>query len=86
MPRSGGRKYQPLVDFLAAQSADEVRLSFAQITALVGALPTPAAYQRWWWASQAVHRPARNWQSAGWDVTLITHRDRDWWVTFRRRR
>ena len=31
MPRPGGRKYQPLADFLTAQPSDEVRLSFAQI-------------------------------------------------------
>ena len=84
MPRP--HKYQPLADYLAAQSADEVTLSFAEITALVGALPIPGAYRRSWWMSNGViRRVAQRWRTAGWDVTLVTHRDRDWWVTFRRR-
>ena len=36
MPPLRVSKYQPLVDFLAAQSAEEVRLSFVQIEAILG--------------------------------------------------
>ena len=86
MAWSKSSKYQPLADYLAAQPGDEVTLSFAQITTLVGALPTPAAYRRSWWTSGvAIRRMTQSWRAAGWDVTLVTHRDRDWWVTFRRR-
>ena len=84
MPRP--HKYQRLAGYLATQSTDEVRLSFTEIMALVGAIPTPAAYRRSWWTSnRAIRRPTQSWRSAGWEVTLVTSRDGEWWVTFRRR-
>ena len=48
MPGLRGNKYQPLVDFLAAQPAgvDEVRLSFDQMEAMLGALLTAKEYLR----------------------------------------
>ena len=80
---SRGRKYQPLANFLTAQAADEVTLSFAQIAALVGALPPTAANVLAWWTSNAVHRrPSLSWRAAGWEVINVTWRDGERWVTF----
>ncbi len=79
-------KYQPLVNFLTAQSADEVTLSFAEIMALGGSLPTPAAYRPAWWTSNAAHRRrSQRWRDAGWEVTAVTWRAGERWVTFVRR-
>ena len=86
MPRLRGRKYQPLADYLTAQPSDAVTLSFAQIAAMLGAPPPRVAYLRSWWTSnRAIRRPTQRWRTVGWEVTLVTYRDRDWWVTFRRR-
>ena len=79
-------KYQPLADYLAAQSADEVTLSFAQIEALIGTALPPSAHARAWWkSSPVVYTHVRVWRQAGWEVTAFTSRDDDRWVTFRRR-
>ena len=56
MARPKGSKYQPLADYLAAQTADEVRLSFAAIEAILGAALPTSAYQRMWWTSNVVRR------------------------------
>ena len=88
MPGLRGNKYQPLVDFLAAQPAgvDEVRLSFVQMEAMLGA-PLPAtAYLRVWWTSlSAAYPQVRRWRQAGWEVTTVTWHDGQRWVTFRHR-
>ena len=81
-----GRKYQPLADFLTTQPSDEVTLSFAQITALVGVPPPLVASRMAWWTSNAARRrPSQSWRAAGWEVTAVTWRDDERWVTFRRR-
>ena len=80
-----GRKYQPLADYLVAQPADEVRLSFAQIEVIVGApLPTTAYIRNWWWSKGAKRFADQPWRAAGWEATL-TRRADGWRVTFRRR-
>ena len=85
MPRPGARKYQPLADYLAAQHADEVRLSFAQIEAIVGsALPTSAYLRGWWWSKGAKRLAAQPWRAVGWEAAL-TRRADERRVTFRRR-
>ena len=61
-------KYAPLSDFLAAQPAPLVKLSFAQIERVVGA-PLPASARRHcaWWANERIgtHSHARAWLDAG---------------------
>jgi hypothetical protein len=47
-------KYEPLTSFLRRQTADEVRLTFAQIERVIGAkLPPKAQLQRAWWSNSA---------------------------------
>ena len=85
MPPLQGRKYQPLADYLAAQSADEVRLSLSQIEALLGAPLPPSAYVRsWWWNKGAKQLAAQPWRAVGWEAALNRRAD-EWRVTFRRR-
>ncbi len=46
-------KYQPLVDYVAAQRADTVTLSFAEIEALIGApLPETMQVDTWQWTNR----------------------------------
>ena len=79
-------KYQPLADYLAAQSADEVMLSFAQImTILKQPLPTSAYLPDWWTAKQARRAASLVWRRAGWDATAVARRDGERWGTFQRR-
>ena len=85
MPKAGGR-YQPLADFLTAQSANEVTLSFAQIEAIVKwPLPPSASLREWWTSTAAAAVQVRLWQQAGWEVVRVARRDHQWVVTFRRR-
>ena len=86
MPRPQGRKYQPLADYLAAQTADEVALSFSEIRAILKRPLSATAYLPEWWTGNSVHRrKAQRWQAAGWEATAFASRDDDRWVTFRRR-
>ena len=67
MPMPKGSRYQRLADYLTAQPDDEVRLSFAQIEAIVGAPLPPSAYMRSWWSSKgAKHLAAQPWRAVGW--------------------
>ncbi len=48
-------KYQPLVDYIAAQTEDAVTLSFPEIEALVGApLPETMQVDTWQWTNREV--------------------------------
>ena len=86
MARPKGSRYQRLADYLTAQSADEVRLSFAQIEALLRApLPTSAYLRYWWRGHGATYRAGQAWRAAGWEATALTRRADEWRVTFRRR-
>ena len=86
MARPKGSRYQRLADYLAAQSADEVALSFAEVEALVGAALPTSAYLRYWWRGYgATYRAGQAWRAAGWEATTLTRRADEWRVTFRRR-
>jgi hypothetical protein len=76
-------KYQPLADWLAAQSGDSVTLTFAQIEAILGQpLPVIARGTRSWWTGlRRWHYRSPPWRVAGWDVDT---RHRKPGVTFRR--
>ena len=65
------RKYQPLVDYLAAQSAVAVTLTFVEIEELIGApLPRTVAPRIWWHTARPHWRLVRaaGWRVAGVDV------------------
>ena len=62
-------KYLPLQRHLAAVVGDTVRLTFAEVEALLGAALPPSARQRSaWWANTAGSFQARAWLAAGWRV------------------
>ena len=75
MPRFGPLKYQPLTDYLAALTADEATLTFAEIEAIIGtALPSSAWTSRFWAnAADRLHRlpQKRAWRRAGWRVVRV---------------
>ena len=76
----------PLAAHLAAQSpeTDALRLSLAEIEALVGA-PLPAsAYGSTWWGSTALSKQARPWLATGWRVAGTHLRATPAAVTFAR--
>ena len=87
MAKAESSKYQPLADHLAAQPADEVTLSFAEIMAILGAALPASAYVRAWWTGKSANSVrTQGWRQVGWEVTAVTRREREWWVTFRRQR
>ncbi len=64
-------KYQPLRGWLASRPHAEslIRVSFDDISQLVGDLPPTAFEHRSWWANDSVgHRQSRAWLEAGWRV------------------
>jgi hypothetical protein len=65
-------KYDPLRDYLAARRDDvaEVRMTFAEVEQLVGALPAPSREDRAWWANDA-KAEAQAWRAAGWHVETV---------------
>ena len=85
MPTSRPSKYDPLIDHLAAQSASEVTLTFADVERLLGEpLPQSAYKHGAYWANSAndpTHSWARRWVADGWlaQVDQDAHR-----VVFRR--
>lgn len=59
-------KYQPLFDFLAEATDDEVVLSFTEIATMIGgALPESAILRPAWWANQSFAQ-VRTWRAMGW--------------------
>ena len=67
-------KYDPLLVFLDAQSAAQLKLSFAEIERILGA-PLPASARRHpaWWANERVgtHQHARAWLDAGYETRRL---------------
>jgi hypothetical protein len=60
-------KYQPLSEFLKKQTADVVRLSFAQIERIIGQkLPPKAQHYRAWWSNSPTNNVmTKAWLNAG---------------------
>lgn len=78
-------KYDGLRDLLARQSESRVRLSFAQVEAVVpGGLPASAFRHAAWWSNEesGTHSHARSWLERGWRVTELDLRGRE--VSFAR--
>jgi len=68
-------KYDPLREYLAQQTADEVRLTFDDIGRLVGGLPQSAYEHRAWWANTRSHPNAVAWLDAGWELVDVSFHD-----------
>jgi len=86
MPTGRTPKYQPLGDYLAAQSGAAVTLSFSEIEAILGApLPASAATRGFWSNRRSVWgmpTRARAWSAAGWRVGKVVLRTDRPAVTF----
>jgi hypothetical protein len=69
MARGRPRKYAPLGECLAALTVDEVRLTFPEIEAIIGApLPDWAHYPAFWTNSSRGMFRLQPWVQAGWRV------------------
>jgi len=72
--RYGQSKYQPLADYLATLTVDEVMLTFAEIEAILGTALPPSARAAPFWANliDSWHRSvqAQAWRRAGWQVAV----------------
>lgn len=77
-------RYEPLRAFLDQQSGEQVRLSFAEIEAILGvALPNSKRYPAWWSNNPSNNPMTKVWLSAGF-VTEQVDTSRETLV-FRRR-
>jgi hypothetical protein len=70
MPRwPGPRKYVPLGDYLAQRVTDTVRLTLAEIEAILGSPLPPTATWTPFWSNYVGNPPAvRGWLRVGWRV------------------
>lgn len=84
-------KYAPLKEHLlaAANSLEDVTLTFRQIEAIIGSpLPKSATDYQQWWGNQTnlKNRPhAAAWLSAGFLVDSVQPKQPGGWVRFRRK-
>jgi hypothetical protein len=63
-------KYDPLRQYLRSQAKrDEVAMTFAEVEAIVGSLPSSARTRREWWLNDSAG--AKAWRSAGWSVGSV---------------
>ena len=85
MVRTGSRKYQPLVAYLAALPPETVTvtLTFPEIEAIIGAPLPPTARSRSWW-SNTRSMASRSWFVTGWQVARCDLRTMVPAVTFER--
>ena len=80
--RSGASKYQPLADFLRKSAKPVIRLTFAEVAALVGGLPTSAFKYAAWWSDGGGHPQSQlGWLAAGYRVESFDRGNQ--MVTFR---
>lgn len=67
-------KYDPLIDHLRSQEANEIELTFSEIDTLLGdKLPAAALQYPAWWANSPTdptHSWARRWTAAGWRARI----------------
>ena len=65
-------KYSPLQDFLTAQRAGEVPMTFAEIERLIGGPLPPSKLQRTWWSNNASNNVmTRAWRAAGFRTARV---------------
>ncbi|MEO1254429.1 MAG: CBS domain-containing protein, partial [Bacteroidota bacterium] len=67
-------RYTPLGGYLKGHSknADKVRLTFAQVAAIIDDDLPPSAYKhRAWWTNDRNHTQANTWLDAGWRATYL---------------
>jgi hypothetical protein len=77
-------KYQDLADWLATHPGSLVRLSFAEVEAILGMrLPTSARTGTSWWLNP-LHAWVQAWSTTGWIVWHVNRQRHE--VTFTRTR
>jgi YD repeat-containing protein len=66
-------KYEPLEQYLKSQTATELRMTFADVEALIGTpLPRSAILYRMWWSNNASnHVHAQSWLDAGYRTEQV---------------
>jgi len=65
-------KYDDLAKYLEKRTEDMIRMTFAEVAAIVGDLPQGAYDHRAWWANSASQNHAVNgWLSAGWETAQV---------------
>lgn len=65
-------RYEPLSQFLAAQSASETRLTFKEVERILRrSLPKSARKHPAWWANTRTHSHAGAWMDAGWKTERV---------------
>jgi hypothetical protein len=67
-------KYSPLREYLLASESPRVRMTFAEVEALIGeVLPASACRHPGRWANEdiATHSPARAWLNAGYETQRL---------------
>jgi len=78
--------YTPLAECLAASERETVRMTFAEISKLIGKkLPASATGHQAWWANEVAPSHVQNvaWDSAGYEVDQVDRSAK--WVRFRRK-
>lgn len=70
-------KYDPLGEFLRAQSASEVRLSFADVERITQTkLPSSARYRAWWSNNPTNSVMTKVWLDAGFETEQVDMAER----------
>jgi hypothetical protein len=65
-------KYDELAKYLKKQDQDMLRMTFDEVSAIVGDLPQGAYDHRAWWANSASQNHAINgWLNAGWETSQV---------------
>jgi len=65
-------KYEDLAKHLQKQNADMLRMTFEEVSQIVGGLPQGAYDHRAWWANSASQNHAMNgWMSVGWETSQV---------------
>lgn len=65
-------RYEPLNQFLAAQSASETQLTFKEVERILHrSLPKSARKHSAWWANTRTHSHAGAWMDAGWKTERV---------------
>ena len=70
---SRGSKYDPLAEWLRQQKTQEIVVSFKELEALVGSLPTSAQRPQFWANTKGAHTNVQReaWRAAGYDAFLL---------------
>ena len=76
-------KYDALSTYLSGAGSSPLRMSFAQVEAVLGfKLPPSSRKHSAWWANDRTHRQSQAWLSVGWETSDVDRLAKK--VTFQR--